>query len=72
FFQSLLGKNNLTLMGLPSSQEWKKGDVVFVLKYPLHGRDLVVYRYQNSIFWKRKFRVMFFNIRQDVSNTGFL
>ncbi len=32
FFQSLPGKNNLVLMGLTSSQEWKKSDVVFVLK----------------------------------------
>ena len=57
---------------LASSQEWKKGDVVFVLQYPLHRRDLVVDRYQDSILWKRKFRMIFFDIRQDVSNTGFL
>jgi hypothetical protein len=59
-------------LGLASSQEWKKGDVVFVLQYPLHGRNLVVYRHQDSIFWKRKFGMIFFDIRQDVSNTGFL
>ena len=70
----ILGKCALRgdLLGLTSSQEWKKGDVVFVLQYPLHGRDLVVYRHQDSTFWKRKFRMFFFDIRQDVSNTGFL
>ena len=43
----ILGKCALRgdLLGLTSSQEWKKGDVVFVLQYPLHGRDLVVYRH---------------------------
>ena len=61
-----------TFCGLAPSQEWKKGDVVFVLQYPLHGRDLVVYCHQDSIFWKRKFRMIFLDIRQDVSNTGFL
>ena len=61
-----------TFWGLASSQEREKGDVVFVLQYLLHGRDFVVYRHQDSIFWKRKFRMIFLDIRQDVSNTGFL
>lgn len=61
-----------TFCGLAPSQEWKKGDVVFVLQYPLHGRDLVVYRHQDSIFWKRKFRMFLFDICQDVSNTSLL
>jgi hypothetical protein len=70
----ILGKKALhgDWLDLSSSQKWKKSDVVFVLQYPLHGRNLVVYRNQNSIFWKGKFRMVFFDVSQHVSNTGFL